>query len=76
VRRQLSRFVSFDGPNAAIMANNLDWTQPVSYLEWLRDVGKHFTVNYMMAKESVRRRLEDREQGISYRIQLYAAAGE
>jgi tyrosyl-tRNA synthetase len=66
VRRQLSRFVSFEGPNAAIMANNADWTQPVSYLEWLRDVGKHFTVNYMMAKESVRRRLEDREQGISY----------
>lgn len=66
VRRQLSRFVSFEGPNAAIMANNAEWTQPVSYLEWLRDVGKHFTVNYMMAKESVRRRLEDREQGISY----------
>src|ERR1700733_9838252 len=66
VRRQLSRFVSFEGPNAAIMANNADWTQPVSYLEWLRDVGKHFTVNYMMAKESVRRRLEDREHGISY----------
>src|SRR3984957_17910420 len=66
VRRQLSRFVSFEGPNAAMMANNADWTAPVSYLEWLRDVGKHFTVNYMMAKESVRRRLEDREHGISY----------
>ena len=66
IRKQLARFVSFDGPNAAILANNADWTAPVSYLEWLRDVGKHFTVNYMMAKESVRRRLEDREHGISY----------
>jgi tyrosyl-tRNA synthetase len=66
VRPQLSRFVSFEGANAAIVVNNADWTQPVGYLEWLRTVGKHFTVNYMAAKESVRRRLEDREQGISY----------
>ena len=48
------------------MVNNAEWTAPVSYLDWLRDVGKYFTVNYMIAKESVRRRLEDREQGISY----------
>ena len=66
IRPQLSRFVSFEGPNAAIVVDNGDWTRPVSYLEWLRTVGKHFTVNYMSAKESVRRRLEDREQGISY----------
>jgi len=66
IRPQLSRFVSFEGANAAIVVNNADWTQPVGYLEWLRTVGKHFTVNYMAAKESVRRRLEDREQGISY----------
>ncbi|HEY3738517.1 MAG TPA: tyrosine--tRNA ligase [Bryobacteraceae bacterium] len=66
VREQLSRFVSFEGEVAAQMVDNLDWTQPVSYLEWLRTIGKHFTINYMMAKESVRRRLEDREQGISY----------
>jgi tyrosyl-tRNA synthetase len=66
VGKQLARFVSFEGSNAAIMVDNADWTAPVSYLEWLRDVGKHFTVNYMMAKESVRRRLEDREHGISY----------
>jgi tyrosyl-tRNA synthetase len=66
IRRQLARFVSFEGPNAAIMADNAEWTQPVSYIDWLRTVGKHFTVNYMMAKESVRRRLEDREHGISY----------
>jgi tyrosyl-tRNA synthetase len=66
VAAQLSRFVDFTGENAAIMVNNADWTAPVSYLDFLRDVGKHFTVNYMMAKESVRRRLEDREHGISY----------
>src|SRR5437868_7410552 len=48
------------------MVDNSDWTAPVSYLDWLRTVGKYFTVNYMMAKESVRSRLEDREHGISY----------
>jgi tyrosyl-tRNA synthetase len=66
VRRQLSRFVSFEGPNAALLVDNAEWTAPISYLDWLRNVGKYFTVNYMIAKESVRRRLEDREQGISY----------
>ena len=66
IRPQLSRFVSFEGGNAAIVVDNGDWTRPVGYLEWLRTVGKYFTVNYMAAKESVRRRLEDREQGISY----------
>ena len=66
IRDQLSRFVSFEGSNAALMVDNGDWTSPVSYLDWLRTIGKHFTVNYMMAKESVRRRLEDREHGISY----------
>ncbi len=66
IRTQLSRFVSFEGANAAVVVDNGDWTRPVSYLDWLREVGKHFTVNYMAAKESVRRRLEDREQGISY----------
>jgi tyrosyl-tRNA synthetase len=66
IAKQLARFVSFEGENAALMVDNADWTSPISYLEWLRDVGKHFTVNYMLAKESVRRRLEDREHGISY----------
>jgi tyrosyl-tRNA synthetase len=66
VRKQLSRFVTFEGPNAALLVDNAEWTAPVSYLDWLRNVGKYFTVNYMIAKESVRRRLEDREQGISY----------
>jgi tyrosyl-tRNA synthetase len=66
VAAQLSRFVDFSGSNAAVMVNNYDWTGDVSYLDFLRDTGKHFTVNYMLAKESVRRRLEDREHGISY----------
>jgi tyrosyl-tRNA synthetase len=66
IGKQLSQFVSFEGSNAALMVNNADWTAPVSHLEWLRDVGKYFTVNYMIAKESVRKRLEDRDQGISY----------
>ncbi|PKL76352.1 MAG: tyrosine--tRNA ligase [Candidatus Melainabacteria bacterium HGW-Melainabacteria-1] len=66
IRHQLESFLSFEGENAASVVNNADWTTPISYLEWLRDVGKFFTINYMMAKESVRRRLEDRDQGISY----------
>jgi tyrosyl-tRNA synthetase len=66
VRNQLSRFFSFEGENAALMVDNADWTRPITYLQWLRTVGKHFTINYMLAKESVRRRLEDREHGISY----------
>lgn len=66
IRQQLQAFLSFEGENAAKIVNNADWTLPISYLDWLRDVGKYLTINYMMAKESVRRRLEDRDQGISY----------
>ena len=66
IRKQLERFLDFSGDNAAIMVNNAEWTKDVSYLDWLRDVGKYFSVNYMLNKESVRRRIEDRSQGISY----------
>ena len=66
IKNQLARFFEFDGSNAAIAVNNYDWTHNVSYLDFLREVGKHFTVNHMLAKESVRSRLEDREHGISY----------
>ncbi len=67
IHQQLSRFLDFGAaPNAAVMVNNYDWFQGVGYIEFLRDVGKHLTVNYMTAKESVRARLEDRDQGISY----------
>lgn len=66
VREQLGRFLDFSGPNAALMANNIDWLGQAQLLPFLRDVGKHFSVNAMIAKESVRSRLEDREQGISF----------
>ena len=62
IRGQLSRLLDFD---TAIMTNNADWTRGVGYLEFLRDVGKFLTVNYMMAKDSVRSRLEG-DSGISY----------
>jgi tyrosyl-tRNA synthetase len=66
IRKVISRFLKLDGPNPALVTNNHDWFSGLSYLDFLRDVGKHFTVNHMMAKESVRARLEDREHGISY----------
>ncbi|MBT4485051.1 MAG: tyrosine--tRNA ligase, partial [Candidatus Latescibacteria bacterium] len=66
IKKQLERFLDFSGENAAVMANNADWTKDVTYLGWLRDVGKYFSVNNMLNKESVRRRIEDRSQGISY----------
>ena len=66
IRTQLASFLRFDGANGAKVVNNADWTGPISYLHWLRDVGKYFSVNAMIAKESVRRRLEERDQGISY----------
>ena len=64
---QLARFLDFDcAGNPARLVNNEAWTAPVTYLEFLRDIGKFFTVNAMVAKESVRARMEDRENGISY----------
>ena len=66
MRAQLERFLDFDAaPNAARMMNNADWLRSVGLLEFLRDTGKHFTVNYMLAKESVKRRLGG-EEGISF----------
>ena len=64
IRRQLERFFDFDGPEAARMVNNHDWTAPMSVIEFLRDIGKHFSVNRMLDREAVARRLAD--QGISY----------
>ena len=65
IRKQLARFVEFgDGPTSAIAANNLDWTGPMSTVEFLRDVGKHFSVNVMLARETVKARLAG--DGISY----------
>jgi tyrosyl-tRNA synthetase len=65
IRAQLERFLDF-GENGAVLLNNAEWLRPLSLMEFLRDVGKHVTVNTMMAKESVKVRLEGREQGISY----------
>ena len=65
IRGQLERFVDFDGsPTGAVIANNLDWTGPQGVLEFLRDVGKHFSVNVMLARETVKRRLAG--EGLSY----------
>jgi tyrosyl-tRNA synthetase len=67
IQAQLARYLSFEeSPTAAIMVNNADWLGKMTLIEYLRDVGKHFSVNMMLAKESVKTRLEDREQGISY----------
>ena len=66
IRAQLSRLLDFDDARTgALMTNNADWTRGVGYLEFLRDIGKHLTINYMMAKDSVKSRLEG-ENGISY----------
>jgi tyrosyl-tRNA synthetase len=64
-RGQIERYLSFEGDNAAEMVNNLDWTAKLSAIDLLRDVGKHFRVNKMLAKEAVSARLES-EAGISY----------
>ena len=63
VRGQIEPFLSFEGPNAATMVDNYDWTASMSVIDFLRDIGKHFPVNRMLARETVRRRLES---GISY----------
>ena len=65
IRVQLERFLDFEGSHAARLVNNLDWLRPIGLLDFLRDVGKHFTVNYMMAKDSVKRRLAG-DEGISF----------
>ena len=63
VRSQIEPFLSFEGENAATMVNNLDWTAPMSTIEFLRDIGKHFPVSRMLARDVVSRRLES---GISF----------
>ena len=67
VKKQLEKFLDFDAskPNAAEMVNNYDWFKEIDFLSFIRDVGKHITVNYMMSKDSVRKRIEG-ESGISF----------
>jgi tyrosyl-tRNA synthetase len=67
IARQLRRFLDFDaGPHSALLVNNHDWMGRFGYLEFLRDVGKHFPVNVMLAKDSVKNRLERSDGGLSY----------
>ncbi|MDR2466811.1 MAG: tyrosine--tRNA ligase [Prevotellaceae bacterium] len=69
LEKQLRRFLDFESklPNAAVMVNNYDWMKDYSFLDFTRDVGKHITVNYMMAKDSVRKRLSgDEREGMSF----------
>lgn len=67
IKLQLQQFLDFStGANPARLVNNADWTAPLSFLDFLRDVGKHITVNSMIAKDSVRARMEDRAAGISF----------
>ena len=73
IRKQLEHFLDFDAKsNSARMLNNLDWLGDLALVDFLRDVGKHFSVNQLMAKESVKRRLENEETGISYTEFSYA----
>jgi tyrosyl-tRNA synthetase len=65
IQAQVRPFLDFDGDDAAVVVNNLDWTEPISALDFLRDVGKHFRVNQMVKKEAVAARLAS-DEGISY----------
>ncbi len=69
IKSQLARFLDFesDAPNAAILVNNYDWMKEFSFLDFIRDIGKHITVNYMMSKDSVKKRLSDESNmGLSF----------
>ncbi|MDY3979418.1 MAG: tyrosine--tRNA ligase [Tidjanibacter sp.] len=68
IKRQLSKLIDFDStaPNAAVMVNNYDWMKEFSFLDFIRDVGKHITVNYMMAKDSVKKRFNGEGDGMSF----------
>lgn len=68
IKKQLGHFLDFDSkaPNGAILLNNYDWMSEWSFLDFVRDIGKHITVNYMMAKDSVKKRLEANSAGLSF----------
>ena len=69
LKKQLAKFLDFDNdqPNAAILVNNYDWMKTFSFLEFIREVGKHLTVNYMMAKDSVKKRISaESKSGMSF----------
>ena len=68
IKKQLAKFLNFDDhePNAAMLVNNYDWMSKYSFLDFIRDIGKHLTVNYMMAKDSVKKRLSGEGEGMSF----------
>ena len=68
IKKQLSKFLDFDSkePNATLLVNNYDWMSKFSFLEFIRDIGKHLTVNYMMAKDSVKKRFNGEGDGMSF----------
>lgn len=68
IKKQLCKFLDFDSkePNSAVLVNNYDWMSKFSFLEFIRDVGKHLTVNYMMAKDSVKKRFNGEGEGMSF----------
>src|ERR1017187_9073386 len=67
IKKQLEKFLDFDcGANSAEIVNNYDWFKDISFLDFIRDAGKHITVNYMMAKDSVKKRIEVEGSGMSF----------
>ena len=70
VQRQLEHFLDFSGPNAAEIVNNYDWFENLSFLDFIRDVGKHITINYMLAKDSVKSRMENGMSFTEFSYQL------
>jgi tyrosyl-tRNA synthetase (EC 6.1.1.1) len=66
IKEQLSQYLDFSGERPAQLVNNYDWISTISAFEYLRDIGKRFSVNVMVTKESVKRRLQDPDAGISY----------
>lgn len=68
IKKQLAKFLDFDSkePNAAILVNNYDWMSKFSFIDFIRDIGKHITVNYMMAKDSVKKRFNGEGDGMSF----------
>ncbi|MBO4504171.1 MAG: tyrosine--tRNA ligase [Bacteroidales bacterium] len=68
IKKQLSKFLKFDSnePNRALLVNNYDWMSKFTFLEFIRDIGKHITVNYMMAKDSVKKRFNGEGDGMSF----------
>jgi tyrosyl-tRNA synthetase len=66
VRKQLTNFFDLSSQDKGQMLDNAEWLTPLSLISFLRDIGKHFSVNEMMKRDSVQRRLEERDQGISY----------